>query len=84
MKPHFLLALVFILSLVQLNAQIPQIDVKHYKIELSVNDADDTIKVLEALDRVKHILDKEYGYSGWKTAKGRKISVLHIDAKVRH
>jgi len=47
MKPYFLLALVFILSFVQLNAQIPQIDVKHYKIELSVNDADDTIKVLE-------------------------------------
>ncbi|HEY9220918.1 MAG TPA: hypothetical protein VIO43_04980 [Lutibacter sp.] len=43
---------------------------------------EDTVKVLEALDRIKNTFDIEYGYSGWKTAKSRKVSVLHIDSKV--
>ena len=43
----------------------------------------ETQKVLEALDRVKLKFDQEYNYSGWEVAKGRKVSMLHTDPKVR-
>lgn len=35
--------------------------------------------VLAALDRVKAILDREYGYSGWEKLRIRKRSRLHIE-----
>lgn len=81
MKPHFLLALVFILSFVQLNAQIPQIDVKHYKIELSVNDDDDTIKVLENISFAHINIEKPIVFnlkSLNKKGKGMHISALSV------
>jgi len=38
---------------------------------------------LLALDNIKNTLDTEYCYSGWATAKARRISTLHSDPKVR-
>lgn len=42
-----------------------------------------TTDVLAALEAVKAILDSEYGYSGWTTARSRRTSQLHRDPKVR-
>lgn len=39
--------------------------------------------VLAALTHVKTALDTEYAYSGWTTAKARRVSQLHQDPKVR-
>jgi transaldolase len=38
---------------------------------------------LRALDNIKTVLDVEYGYSGWTTAKSRRASTLHSDPKIR-
>ena len=43
----------------------------------------ETKNVLNALEKIKNSFEKEYGYSGWETAKGRKNSKLHIDPKVK-
>ncbi|MDC9723962.1 MAG: hypothetical protein PSN34_14485 [Urechidicola sp.] len=43
----------------------------------------ETENVLKALDKIKNCFENEYGYSGWKIAKGRKNSKLHIDPKVK-
>lgn len=43
----------------------------------------ETINVLTSLENIKDCFESEYGYSGWKTAKGRKISKLHTDPKVK-
>lgn len=43
----------------------------------------ETENVLKALQKIKDSLDNEYGYSGWETAKGRKVSKLHTDPKVK-
>jgi len=51
-----------------------------FKLELC---KDETIKVLEALDRIKTEFDNEYGYSGWTNISTRKISNLHNDPKVK-
>jgi hypothetical protein len=42
----------------------------------------ETKKVLDGLARLKMIFDQRYGYSGWKTLKGRIKSRLHEDPKV--
>ena len=49
MKPNFLFGFVFFCFAGLCNAQIEQIDVRHYKIDLSVNDISDTIKVSETI-----------------------------------
>jgi hypothetical protein len=43
----------------------------------------ETENVLKTLQEIKECLDNEYGYSGWETAKARKVSKLHIDPKVK-
>lgn len=42
----------------------------------------ETQKVLKSLEKIKNCFENEYGYSGWKTAKGRKKSKLHYEPKV--
>lgn len=42
-----------------------------------------TFSVLTSLTQLKSILDHEYGYSGWTSAKSRRNSKLHTDPKVR-
>ena len=54
MKPLLLLGFVLALFSGQYNAQIDQIDVSHYKIDITVSDDSDTIKVLETI-RFQHI-----------------------------
>ena len=44
---------------------------------------DETLKVLEALDRIKYKFDQEYNYSGWTNISTRKVSTLHTDPKVK-
>lgn len=41
-----------------------------------------TAGTLGALERVKAVLDTEYGYSGWEKLKVRKRSRLHVDPAV--
>jgi len=40
-------------------------------------------EALSALNNIKIALDAEYGYSGWATAKSRRVSTLHSDPKIR-
>lgn len=61
MKPNFLLSFLLLCFVSLCNAQIQQLDVRHYKIDLSVNDLSDTIEVIETisfshLDRNKPIV----------------------------
>ena len=65
----------------QLYAQINQIDVKHYKIELSVNDVDDTIKVLENISFSHINTQKPIVFnlkSRNKKGKGMQVSSLIV------
>lgn len=43
----------------------------------------ETQNTLKVLDNIKKRFDIEYGYSGWTSAKSRRISRLHIDPKVK-
>lgn len=43
----------------------------------------ETQKILDALERVKTKFDEDYGYSGWVKARGRKVSKLHLDPKIK-
>ena len=47
MKPKIIFGFVLFILASQLNAQIDQIDIRHYKIDLTVKDLDDTIEVVE-------------------------------------
>ncbi len=47
MKPSIIFGFVLFILASQLNAQIDQIDIRHYKIDLTVRDLDDTIEVIE-------------------------------------
>ena len=49
MKPNLLLCFVLFRFASFFNAQIEQIDVRHYKIDLSINNTTDTIEVLETI-----------------------------------
>ena len=53
---------------------------KVYNVKIYI---EQTQKVLISLEKIKNSFEIEYGYNGWKTAKGRKISKLHIDPKVK-
>ena len=44
---------------------------------------DKSSEVLDALDRLKTLLDKRYGFSGWETCSKRIKHRLHLDPKVR-
>jgi aminopeptidase N len=61
MKLNFILSFLLLCFVSLCNAQIQQLDVRHYKIDLSVNDLSDTIEVIETisfshLDRNKPIV----------------------------
>ena len=58
MKPNFLFGFVLFWTASLCNAQIEQIDVRHYKIDLSVNDNSDTIEVLETIS-FSHLDEKK-------------------------
>ena len=58
MKPNFLFGFVLFWTASLCNAQIEQIDVKHYKVDLSVNDNSDTIEVLERIS-FSHLDEKK-------------------------
>lgn len=58
MKPNFLFGFVLLWTASLCNAQIEQIDVKHYKVDLSVNDNSDTIEVLETIS-FSHLDEKK-------------------------
>ena len=84
MKPQHFLAFLFLLSATIGFSQIPQIDVTHYKIEISLSDDSDQIKVLEEI-KFEHIYSKKPLVFNLITqddyGKGMRIETLKLNGK---
>ena len=84
MKPHHLTLLILIIAWSNSFSQVPQIDVKHYRIELHVSDASDEIQVQEEID-FRHVETEKHIVFNLscrdESGKGMQIKSLKLNGE---
>ena len=84
MKPQHFLFLLVVFTSFQSFGQIPQIDVKHYRIELYLSDQSDEIKVDEVIEFVHLDQTKSIVFNlatADQSKKGMRIKSLRLNGK---